>query len=324
MRLVFMGSPLEVIAPLESLIKHCQQSGDQLVAVVSQPAKPAGRKQALTDPPLASFAKERGLLCLQPTKASDPQFLEELKALDVDVIITAAYGQILSNAFLAIPKRATINIHPSLLPAYRGAIPVPAALLDGLDTTGVTVLFTVKALDAGNIILQESFAIAPSETAAALTPRLFAASAPLLFAALDKLRDPDFSGLVQDESKVTLCRKIAKTDGAIDWNKASKTILSEFRAYQPWPGSYTERDKLRITVEDMLPIAMDVSAEGEALALSPGAFYFDKKEKAIRVGTGDGQVTIKRLKSAGSKSVDAPAFWNGLRLQGQGQFEILC
>jgi folate-dependent phosphoribosylglycinamide formyltransferase PurN len=159
MRLVYMGSPSEVIAPLESLIKHCQKSGDEVVAVVSQPAKPAGRKQTLTDPPVATFAKEQGLRCLQPIKASDPAFLEELKSLEVDVIITAAYGQILSNAFLAIPRRATINIHPSLLPAYRGAIPVPAALLDGLETTGVTVLFTVKALDAGNIILQKSFAI---------------------------------------------------------------------------------------------------------------------------------------------------------------------
>lgn len=318
MRLVFAGSPSEVIAPLESLMKHCQESGDQLVAVVSQPAKPAGRKQALTDPSVASYAKEQGLVCLQPRKASDPQFLEELKALDVDVIITAAYGQILSTAFLAIPKRATINIHPSLLPAYRGAIPVPAALLDGHSTTGVTILFTVKALDAGNIIVQESFAIEADETAAALTGRLFAASAPLLFAALDKLRDPNFTGLVQDESQVSLCRKIAKTDGAIDWNKASKTILNEFRAYQPWPGCYTERDKLRVSIEGMAA----AGEEGDTLA--PGEFYFDKKNKTIRVGTGDGQVAINRLKSAGSKSVDAPSFWNGQRLQGKGQFEVLC
>lgn len=318
MRLVFMGSPFEVIAPLESLIKHCQESGDELLGVVSQPAKPAGRKQTLTDPPVASFAKERGLLCLQPNKASDPQFLEELKAMGVDVIITAAYGQILSNAFLAIPRRATINIHPSLLPAYRGAIPVPAALLDGHSSTGVTVLFTVKALDAGHIIVQKTFPIEDNETAAALTPRLFAASAPLLFEALDKLRDPSFIGTPQDESKVTLCRKIAKTDGAINWGKDARLILNEFRAYQPWPGSYTEKDKVRITIEEMLP-----APEGGE-ALRAGEFYFDKKEKIIRVGTGDGQLAIKRLKSAGSKSVDAPSFWNGQKVQGKGQFEVLC
>ncbi|RYZ56333.1 MAG: methionyl-tRNA formyltransferase [Proteobacteria bacterium] len=318
MRLVYMGSPSEVIAPLESLIKHCQESGDQLVAVVSQPAKPAGRKQTLTDPPVAAFAKEQGLLCLQPIKASDPLFLDELRNLNVDVIITAAYGQILSNAFLAIPKRATINIHPSLLPAYRGAIPVPAALLDGLETTGVTVLFTVKALDAGNIILQKTFPIDPSETAGALTPRLFAESSTLLFEALDKLRDQGFVGDVQDESRVTLCRKIAKTDGAIDWKKDSKTIVNEFRAYQPWPGSYTEREKLRVTVEEMTLIP-SISEQ-----LNPGEFYFDKKEKAIIVGTGDSPLAIKRLKNAGSKSVDAASFWNGLKLTGKGQFEVVC
>ncbi len=315
MRLVFMGSPAEVIAPLDYLLKHCQESGDELIAVVSQPAKPAGRKQTLTDPPLAAFAKEQGLLCLQPAKASAPDFLAELEALRPDVIITAAYGQILTQAFLAIPKRATINIHPSLLPAYRGAIPVPAALLDGHIETGVTILFTVRALDAGNIILQETYSIAPEETAAELTPRLFAASGPLLLQALDKLRDPSFQGLPQDETKVTHCRKIAKTDGALDWNKPTDKLMNEFKAYQPWPGTYTERDKVRVVVEDM--IAIDPAGS----PLKPGEFFFDKKAGGLRVGTGEGQVLVRRLKSAGSKSVDAAGFWNGLRLDDKGQFE---
>ncbi|MBC7658779.1 MAG: methionyl-tRNA formyltransferase [Chitinophagaceae bacterium] len=320
MRLVFLGSPGEVIAPLVTLMQHCQDSSDELVAIVSQSAKPAGRKQALTDPPVAAFAKEHGIPCLQPAKASEPEFLEELKRLDVDVMITAAYGQILSNAFLAIPKRATINIHPSLLPAYRGAIPVPAALLDGHASTGVTVLFTIKALDAGNIILQKTYAIQAEETAASLTPRLFAESGPLIIEALDKLRDPDFKGEVQDETKVTLCRKIAKTDGAIDWHKPSLLILNEYKAYQPWPGTYTARDKLRVVIEDL-------GAAGEiAVNLAPGEFYFDKKEKALRVGTGEGQLAIKRLKSAGSKSVDAASFWNGLKIESheKGKFEVSC
>ncbi len=318
MRLVFMGSPSEVIAPLEALIRHCHQSDDQILAVVSQPAKPAGRKQTLADPPLAAFAKEHNLLCLQPIKASDPLFLAELSKLEVDVIITAAYGQILSTAFLAIPKRATINIHPSLLPAYRGAIPVPAALLDGHMTTGVTVLFTVKALDAGSIIVQESFAIDAFETAADLTARLFQASGPMLLQALDRLRDPSFIGIAQDESQVTICKKIAKADGAIAWHKNAQTLMNEFRAYQPWPGSYTERDKVRIVIEAM----SSAPPMGEPLA--PGEFLFDRNEKTIRVGTGTEALAIRRLKSSGSKSVDAIGFWNGLRLTGKGQFEVAC
>src|SRR5690606_4359574 len=116
----------------------------KLVAVVSQPARPVGRKGILTDPPLAQFAKNQNLLVLQPERASDPDFLAQLTALKPDIVITAAYGQILTDDFLKIPSRATINLHPSLLPAYRGATPVPQALLEGRSETGITILFTVK------------------------------------------------------------------------------------------------------------------------------------------------------------------------------------
>ena len=127
MRLVFMGSPKEVIAPLDALCRHAAAVGDELVTVVSQAARPVGRRLIETDPPVAQHAKAAGLKVLQPLKANDPDFLAALRALAPDVIITAAYGQILSEEFLTIPQRATINIHPSLLPAYRGATPVPAA-----------------------------------------------------------------------------------------------------------------------------------------------------------------------------------------------------
>lgn len=314
MRLVFMGSPTEVIAPLEYLLTHAKEHGHELVAVVSQPAKPAGRKMVLTDPPVAAFAKTHGIVCLQPAKASDPEFLDQLRALEPDVIITAAYGQILTTKFLEIPKRATINIHPSLLPLYRGAIPVPAALLDGHTETGVSILFTVKALDAGNIILQKSYAIDPNETALDLTGRMFRESGPLLLEALDKLKDTAFQGLAQDEAKVTFCKKIAKTDGAIDWTKPAKILHQEFRAYQPWPGVYTERQGLRIVIEELEPTA--------GSGLKAGEFLFDKKLKALTVGTGDGTLAIKRLKSAGSKSMDAAGYWNGLRAQGPEQFTL--
>jgi methionyl-tRNA formyltransferase len=313
MRLIYMGSPSEVIAPLQYLLT--KEHGHEVVAVVSQAAKPAGRKMALTDPPLATFAKEKGLPCLQPKKANDPDFLEALRMLEPDVIITAAYGQILTSSFLAIPRRATINIHPSLLPKYRGATPVPAALLDGLNETGVTILFTVKALDAGPIIIQKAYAIETHETALDLTARMFAASAPLLLSALGKLEDLSFEGSAQDEADATFCRKIAKTDGALDWDKPAKILSHEFRAYQPWPGTYTERLGVRIVIEELLLIAKKEE-------LKPGEFYFDKTIKALRVGTGDGQVAIGRLKSAGSKSMDAAAYWNGLKAQGLQSFDI--
>lgn len=316
MRLVFMGSPAEVISPLEQLLAFTKSGAAELLGVVSQPARPAGRKQTLTDPPVAVFAKEQGIPCWQPEKASSPDFLTALRELEPDVVITAAYGQILSDAFLQIPRRATINVHPSLLPAYRGATPVPAALLDGCAETGVTILFTVKALDAGAIIVQKKFTIDPLETSAELTPRLFTASGPLLIEALAKLEDPAFKGTPQDSERVTHCRKIAKTDGAIIWNKLPKQLLNEFRAYRPWPGSFTAWGDQRILIEEMR------IAPSDQQALTPGTFVWDKGAKALRVGTGGLEnLLVQRLKPAGSKSLDAHAFWNGSRLKDEGRFE---
>ncbi|NBQ54588.1 MAG: methionyl-tRNA formyltransferase [Proteobacteria bacterium] len=228
LRIVFMGSPQEVVAPLQQLLTA---DGDfNVIAVVSQPARPVGRSGKLQDPPLAEFAKANGILTLQPESARDPEFLEQLSGLNVDVIVTAAYGQILSKKFLAIPKRATINIHPSLLPKYRGATPVPAALLQGERSTGVSVLFTVKALDAGAIICAEESAIAPGETSGTLTQRLFDFSGPILIQALEKLRDPDFVGQPQDDRAATYCGKIEKSDGAMDWSLPAGVNLNRYRA----------------------------------------------------------------------------------------------
>jgi methionyl-tRNA formyltransferase len=294
---------------------HCRSGAtDELLGVVSQPARPAGRKQVLTDPPVAAFAKEQGLTVWQPEKASAADFLDVLRQAAPDVIITAAYGQILSDNFLKIPKRATINIHPSALPAYRGATPVPAALLDGLTETAVSILFTVKALDAGNIILQEKFAIEPLEYAASLTSRLFAASGPMLLQALEKLRDPDFTGTPQDSSAVTFCKKIAKTDGQIDWGQAVDKLVNEFRAYKPWPGSFCFWQDARVVIEDL------EKAQGDVPQLEPGVFRLDRKAKALLVGTGTHPIWIRQLKPAGSKSVDALSFWNGARLKDEGRF----
>ena len=155
MKLAFFGSPEDSIAPLQ----HLLDQGADVALVVSQPAKPAGRGRHLIDPPVATFAKEKGLPLLQPTKASDPDFLEQLQSFAIDVVITCAYGQILTQSFLDIPRRATINIHPSLLPKFRGATPVNSSILAGDSQTGVTVLFTVRKLDAGHIIIQEETAI---------------------------------------------------------------------------------------------------------------------------------------------------------------------
>lgn len=303
MRLVYMGSPEEVIAPLKILLADASH---QVVAVASQPAKPMGRKSIPQDPSLAAFAKEAGLLVLQPEKASHPDFLASLKELRPDVIITAAYGQILTDAFLAIPTRATINIHPSLLPVYRGATPVPAALLDGLKETGVTILFTVKKLDAGAVICQERAAIEPNEKADALTDRMFRLGGELLPKALRLLEDANFKGVEQDETKVTLCRKIQKNDGQVHWDSTSREIVNRFRAFHPWPGTFSFLGDQRVVFEA-------ITLAQQPKDLQPGQFVYQKQEKALLVGTGEGCIYIHTLKPAGGKTLDAAAFWNGLK-----------
>jgi len=306
MKIIFMGSPEAVIAPLKYLIENAKDHGHEVIGVISQPAKPVGRKKQLTDPPVAAFAKEAGILCLQPAKASSEDFLVDFKALDPDIVITAAYGQILSDKFLAIPNRATINIHPSDLPKYRGATPVPACLLDGLKETAISVLFTVKKLDAGNIILQQNKKIQKYETAGELTHRLFLESSALQFDALKMLENLDFVGTPQDESLMTFCKKIDKADGQVDWNKSSQTILNRFLAYEPWPGTYTFLNGKRINLSQ-------IEANDDTHSLKAGEVLFDKPDKSLIVGTGSGNLKILKLKPAGGKVVDAPSFWNGIK-----------
>jgi methionyl-tRNA formyltransferase len=313
MRIVFLGSPEEVISPLSHLLDT--RKDFEVVAVVSQPAKPQGRGRSIEDPPVARFAKSRGILTLQPNKASDPEFLAKFRELQPDVAITAAYGQILSDEFLSIPRRGTINIHPSMLPAYRGATPVQSAVAAGDQKTGVTVLFTVKKLDAGNIIVQKPFDIGSDERAGTLMTRLFKASAVLLTDALDLLKDPEFKGTEQDPARITHCQKIDKTDGNIAWDRDSEEIYNRFRAFDPWPGSYTFLAGKRIAVTDMRP-TKDLKTSQD-----PGEFMFDKKQHCLTVGTGTDPLQITMLKPAGGGAVNAAAFWNGLKDRSHPKFE---
>ena len=320
LRIVFMGSPQEVISPLQQLLaagddsQGGQGSGEfEVVAVVSQPARPVGRSGKLQDPPVAEFAKGLGLKVMQPESARDPGFLDELRALRPDVIVTAAYGQILSKKFLAIPRRGTINIHPSILPKYRGATPVPAALLNGDMVTGVTVLFTVKELDAGAIICVEEAPVLPGETSGELTSRMFGVGGRLLIEALGKLRDPSFAGTPQDDAAATYCGKIDKADGAVDWTRGARLTCNRFRAFHPWPGTFTFLHGKRVMLLEIREASAVDLGSGGAPAGEPGSFTFSKLAKGILVRGADGILLITKLQNEGGKPVDAAAFWNGIK-----------
>lgn len=320
-KVIYLGSPKEAIKPLEYLLKHA--SNVNVVGVVSQPAKLAGRgkKKKLVDPPVAEFAKENNLMVLQPISARNEDFLSSLQELAPDIMITCAYGQILCSNFLSIPSRATINIHPSLLPKYRGATPVQAALRDGLTSTGISILFTVKKLDAGAIISQKVYTIERDETSDQLLNRLFTESGPLLVQAIDKLQDPSFSGEAQEEEEVTFCQKISKEDGLIDWSSSASDIFNQYRAFTPWPGIYSYLGPKRVILQDLAAIKEDLDtkpSQQEQL----GSFNYCKQLKMLVVKTNTGQIGVGSLKLEGSKSVDAASFWNGLKNKTSQRFTI--
>lgn len=304
MKLVYMGSPKAAVAPLEYLLNS--QDDIQVVAVISQAAKPVGRNRVPRDPPVAELAKRHGLKVFQPDKVSGEEFLVTLRQLAPDVVVTCAYGQILSSKFLEIPKRATINIHPSILPAYRGATPVQSALLDGVSETGVTILFTVKALDAGNIIAQKSFAVGSHENSDELLTRLFKESGPMLVESLERLSDPTFIGTPQDPALVTHCKKFSREDGQVQWHMDGQSIINRYRAFQPWPGAFSFLDGKRIALADM---AIREANSGTA----PGRVVFSKTHQELLVAASDVFIGVGRLCREGGKFVSAQAFWNGLR-----------
>ena len=315
LKIIFMGSPQEVVCILERLRALANQYFIDLIGVISQPARPFGRKRVLKDPPVAEYAKSHSILTLQPESSRSDDFLSQLRSLAPDLIFTAAYGQILSDDFLSIPSKGTINFHPSLIPKYRGATPVQAALLNGDKQTGITALFTVKALDAGDVILQKKFDIKDDETADVLMSRLFTECARSITEVLERVCDPHFKPSPQDPNAVTHCKKIQKSDGLVDWSQPADIIFSQYQGLTSWPGIFTFMDKKRILITKILS-----TYDKYESTLQPGQFIFDKNLKGLVVRSGDGYIVIGNLKPASSKEIDAASFWNGHKINKVGYF----
>lgn len=233
MKLIFIGTAEFGATILEGLIK----SGHKPFLVVSAPDKPVGRKQIITPPPVKVMAEKYHIPVVQPEKIGNWQ--SEVENLKPDLGIIASYGQILPEDILSIPKYGFINVHPSLLPKYRGASPIRYAILKGDDKTGVTIMRVSEKLDAGPILLQREAAIGQNETFQSLHDRLARLGAELLIEALPKLFAGKLSPLTQDESKATYTKILSREDGKIDWQKPAAEIERQIRALNPWPGTYT-------------------------------------------------------------------------------------
>ncbi len=235
MRIIFMGSPQFAVPSLEAL----HASHHEIVAVVTQPDRPGGRSLRVQSPAIKVAAHACGIPVFQPETTRTPEFFKQISAFHPDVLVVVAYGEILRRNLLEVPPRGAVNLHASLLPKYRGAAPVAWAILNGETETGVSTMMMSEAMDAGPILLQVSCPIHPSETTETLTRKLAVLGAPLLSRTIDLLEKNECVPYLQDVSGATLAPKLKKQDGWINWDKEADWISRQIRAFDPWPGSFS-------------------------------------------------------------------------------------
>jgi methionyl-tRNA formyltransferase len=301
MRIVFMGTPEFAVTPLEFLMLN--RSG--VVAVYTQPDKEAGRGRILVVSPVKSVALKWKLPLYQPVDFKSIEERERLIALKPDVIVVAAFGQILPQSILGIPRRSCLNIHPSLLPKYRGVSPVPAAILNGDEFTGVSVMILDKGVDTGPVLVQAQASINGWDTTTTLTEKLSRIGAQLLIEVLPRWIQGKLVPQKQDNTQATYTHMIDKEAGAIDWHQPATDLWRQVRAYQPWPGSYTRWQGKQLKIIEALPL------EGQADV--PGRVILLAGEVAFGVETGSGRLGILRVQMEGKRIMTGGEFLRGQR-----------
>lgn len=308
LRIAFFGTPSFAVPTLDALLA----SEHEVVGVVTQPDRPRGRGHQVTEAPVKERARIAGVPVLQPTRLKDPAFLEAFRAWGADIGVVAAYGRLLPQVLLDIPPRGLINVHASLLPAWRGASPIQRAVLNGDTISGVTIMRVVLALDAGAMLARVEVPIAPDDTAGSLEARLAVAGASLARDVLDRLgHGQDVPEVPQDDSQATLAPKIEKQDGAIDWTRSARALDCHVRGMQPWPGAFTFVDGQRLVVREArvaphpagdIPPGGLIAADGEALILACGQ---GSSLRIVRVQPEGKRVMTAREWLAGRRA-DAP------------------
>ncbi len=294
-RLIFMGTPDFARPVLEELIAPYQ-----IVAVVTQPDRPAGRGRKTTIPPVKAVALAHDLPVLQPVTLRQPQVVAQLAALAPQVIVVAAYGQILPRQVLTIPPQGCLNVHASLLPRHRGAAPVAAAILAGDEVTGVTIMLMEEGLDTGPILAQAECHIAPQDTTESLSGELALLGAALLSETLPGWLRGEIKPQPQDESQATHSPLISKQDGLLDWTQPALKLWRQVRAYHPWPGAYTycRGKRLKILRASPLPDWAGQEKPGAVLSLPEG----------LAVAAAEGALLLEEVQLAGKRCMAGPAF----------------
>jgi methionyl-tRNA formyltransferase len=303
MRIVFMGTPESAVPSLRRLV----DDGHQIVAVWTQPDKPAGRGKKLQASPVKQFALERNLPIHQPAKIKTPEAKDLFASHAADLALVVAYGKILPQEFLDAPKHGCINVHFSLLPKYRGAAPVNWAIVNGEEQTGVTTMLIVQELDAGPILLQKSTKIGDTETAPQLLTRLSDLGAELISETLRNLTRIEPKPQVHADA--TFAPILKREDGLIDWTMDAFAIARRIRGFQPWPNAFTQFRSRRLIVWQAQPEWI------EQLRFPPGQ-VIDVNPDRLIVASGEGTaLRIIELQLQDSKRMSARDFLNGTRLQ---------
>jgi methionyl-tRNA formyltransferase len=300
LKILFMGSPEMAVPSLKALL----ESEDQVIGVVSQPDKPAGRGMSLVSPPVAVLAKEKKIPLLQPgTIKNNADFLKSLSELSPDVIVIVAYGKILPKEILDLPPKRCINVHFSLLPQYRGAAPVQWALINDESETGVTTFYLVEKVDAGPILRQKRVLIEPEDNAEILGHRLAVAGAGLLMETLEALKSNDLEPTPQNERLATFAPPLKKEDGRIDWTRKAKTVLSQIRGMTPWPGAYTTLNGKMLKIHSTELIAGKKSGTpGEVIQIGP---------LGIEVACSQGALLLREIQLEGKRKMEVSEFLRG-------------
>jgi methionyl-tRNA formyltransferase len=299
-RLIFMGTPDFAVPVLKALIERYE-----IVGVVTQPDRQVGRGRKVEASPVKVVALAYDLPVLQPPRLRQPDVVAELGALAPEVIIVAAYGHILRAEVLGIPPKGCLNIHASLLPKYRGAAPIAAAILAGEEETGVTIMLMDEGMDTGPTLSQATCPIFPQDTGESLSARLAQLGANLLMDTLPRWLAGEIEPRPQDYSQATYSRIIAKEDGLIDWSQSAIEIWRRSRAYHPWPSTYTYwRGKLlKVIRVEALPHWSGEGEPGQVMALDEG----------LAVATGEGALLLSEVQLAGKRALNIEDFARGHR-----------
>ena len=308
-RIVFMGSPEFALPTLRRLL----DSEHQVVAAYTQPDRPAGRGRGLKPPPAKELALARGVAVRQPPRVSAPDAVAELASFQPDLIVIAAFGQILKQPVLDVPQRGALNVHASLLPRHRGASPVAAAILAGDAETGISIMQVELALDAGPVLAARRMPIDPWDTTGSLTDRLAEVGADLLMEVLAGWLEGTLTAVPQDESQATYAPVIRKGDGQIDWRLPAEEVWRRVRAYSPWPGAFTLLDGEPLRVLEAWPLPAESDAPAGTVVAAPAAAAALERRPVFAVQTGRGLLGILTVQKAGRRALPAEEFLRGQR-----------